>query len=66
MQERLFRLAVDAVTIQANHDAGEGWRLVVITKRQDEQWADAVRSEYSRLSTEELLDVIDSELAGRL
>lgn len=66
MQERLFRLAPEVIHTQAVYVIGEGWRFVVTMRRQGEDWADAVRVEYSRLSTSELMDVVCEELANQL
>lgn len=57
-QLRMFRLAVEAVNVQCVHVPGQGWRLSVGARRQDESWPEAGRDEYCNLSTDELLDVL--------
>jgi len=66
IQDRLFRLAVESVNVNANHVAGEGWSVTITSRRQGEQWDESGASTYSSLSTAELLDVIDAELSTRL
>jgi len=55
---RLFNLAPETFIVQAHHVAGEGWRLLISMRRQDEPWPDARRDVYDHLTTEELVDVI--------
>lgn len=64
-QERLFRLALEAVHVQMQFEVARGWKLVVGARRGDEEWPDAERREYTHLSTPELVDVLECEL-GRL
>jgi len=62
MQEaRLFRLALEAIHLQATFIAGQGWHLSVGARRGDESWQEAYRANYSHLSTDELLQVIVEE-----
>lgn len=65
-QERLFRLALEAIVITAVFDPPSGWRLKVLAHRQGEPWADADESLYWGLSSAELADVIAAEAAHRL
>lgn len=65
-QERLFRLAVEAVVVQAHFVPGEGWRLHITTRRGDEEWSDAVARWYDRLTTPELADVLEADLRSEL
>lgn len=65
-QERLFRLAVEAINVQVTFVPGEGWSMRAGWRRQDECWSDAQRVEYSHLTTPELVDVIDAELGRAL
>ena len=66
MQQRLFRLAVSDLALTAHHVPGEGWSLVVTHHRQGEPFDNEQRGTYSRLTTEELIDVIECEVSGRL
>lgn len=61
-QERLFRLAVEALNVSAVHEWNRGWRVTIGARRQDEEWSDAGRRTYTYLTTEELFDVIVAEL----
>lgn len=65
-QDRLFRLAVEALGFNAHHEPGRGWRLAVVVRRGDEHWDDAHKELYEALSTPELADVIAEELARAL
>lgn len=62
-QERLFVLAPEAINLHVTFVPAQGWSAVVVMRRQDEQWPDAYRSDYSYLSTEELFDTLAAELA---
>lgn len=62
-QERLFDGAPEAVILGAQWWPGEGWRLRVRLRRQFEDWMDARTTDYEHLTTPELLDVLDVELA---
>lgn len=66
IEERLFRLAPEVLTLQATFAAGEGWRLVVRMRRQDEHWDGAVHATYSHLTTGELEQVMHDEVTHRL
>jgi hypothetical protein len=61
-QERLFIGAVEAAIISANYVAGEGWLLRLQIRRQFEDWADARTEVYERLTTDELVEVLDVSL----
>lgn len=65
-QQRLFRLAPEAMHIQATFVAGAGWHLTFVCRRQDEQWPEALRDTYDSLATPELLDVITEAVANQL
>ena len=65
-EQRLFRLAYEAIALTANYRPGEGWRLTVTARRQDESWAEAHQATYDCLSTDELADVICCEASDRL
>lgn len=61
-QERMFRLAVDAVSVSARYSGGHGWELVIQARRGEDRWEDAEKRTYDHLSTPELGDVLCSEL----
>jgi hypothetical protein len=65
-QQRLFRLAPEAMFVTANYVPGEGWRLTASMRRQDEPWSSAYRVTYSHLTSPELSDVILSEFGEGL
>ena len=65
-QERLFRLAVEAMHLQCTFEGSSGWRLNVAYRRQDESWPDAYRVCYSHLSSTELADALGEELTRAL
>lgn len=65
-QMRLFRLAPEVVSCHATFVGGEGWRLRIVVRRQDESFGDAYVCDYSHLSTAELLDVISAEAGTQL
>lgn len=58
IQERLFRLAPEAMHLQATYVHGEGWRVAAGLRRQDESWDEVERVVYDHLTTPELVDVI--------
>lgn len=62
-QPRLFRLAVEALTINAHHEMGQGWHVTIVARRGDETWQEAAQEVYSCLSTDELADVITASSA---
>ena len=61
-QERLFRLALDALNVHAIHMGRQGWRVSIGGRRGDEDWPAAQTRVYDFLSTPELFDVIVCEL----
>lgn len=65
MDERLFRLAHEAMVFNCVHVAGQGWRLNVRRRRGDECWEEAYSAQYSHLSTSELLDVLLEEASAQ-
>jgi len=65
-QERLFRLALEALVIRASYRAGAGWELTVRARRQDESWAECPERLYTRLTSPELADVLCSEVVRAL
>jgi len=65
-QQRLFRLAVEAIAVNAHRGPDGSWQLVIRTRRGDELWADVDGDTYDHLSTTELADVVSIVLAGEL
>lgn len=65
-QTRLFELALEAISVQANYVPGEGWQVQIAARRQGDPWGSAPWEHYTRLSSEELFEVVTQELAGRL
>lgn len=65
-QERLFRLAPDAIVITAQHTHHEGWKLSLRVHRGDELWADSYSVVHSHMSTAELLTAVEAELWSQL
>lgn len=61
-QEKLFTGAVEACIIDAHFVLGEGWVLRLCLRRQFEDWADSRTEVYECLSTDELVEVLDSSL----
>lgn len=61
-QGQLFTGAVEDVVLQVHYVAGEGWTTRLTVRRQFEAWAQTRTSSYTRLSTDELGDVLDLEL----
>jgi len=64
-QQRLFSGAVEAAIISSHYVLGEGWTLRLQIRRQFEQWEDARTESYERLTTDELVDILDVSL-GRV
>jgi len=65
-QPRMFRLAVDAIDVSAFYEHRIGWHLCVRTRRADESWGDVQPELYERLTTDELVDVIEASLRNEL
>lgn len=65
-EQRLFRLAVEAITVNAHYEMGQGWRVIICTRRGDETWQEAVQEAYCCLRTDELEDVIAASLSVAL
>lgn len=61
-EQQLFVGAVEAAIISAQFVLGEGWLLRLQLRRQFEDWADARTEVYERLSTDELVEVLDVSL----
>lgn len=63
--QQTLRGAPESLVIQATY-VGWGWRLSIRTRGQLETWAEAEQAVlYGPLSTPELVDAIDAELALR-
>lgn len=65
-QQQLFVGAVEDVVLQVHFIPGDGWTTRLTVRRQFEQWAQTRSSSYTRLSTDELGDVLDLELGSVL
>jgi len=65
-QQRLFRISPDAVTISASYEHGAGWRVTFWSHARGVHETDSPSSRYDRLSSTELLSVVDDELSRRL
>lgn len=63
---RLFDGGPLVLHIQATFSDGAGWRAGVILRREGECWEEAYRSEYSHLTTTELVDTLDAEIERHL
>lgn len=66
IEPRLFRLAPQVVSLQATFVGGSGWSMRIRVRRQDEPWDEAYDARYDHLTTEELLQVVDCEVAQQL
>lgn len=64
--ERLISGAPEAVHVAATYVVGRGWYVHLGVRRQFEPWAEATRSTYERLTTEELVQVVEDELGMKL
>jgi len=62
LQPKLFRLAPEAVCVNAVFVPREGWSCTVRVRRGDEDWPEAHNEAYSHLGTSELLDVLVADL----
>jgi len=65
-QQRLFRISPDAITISASFEHGAGWRVTFWSHARGVHETDSPSSRYDRLSTAELLQVVEDELSHRL
>ena len=65
-QERLFRLPVEVLQVQAVYIAREGWQLRVQARRVGDEWSSATAQLYSHLTHDELLDVVVADLTTLL
>jgi len=62
-QDKLdFMGAVEAAIMGAHFHLGEGWTLRLQIRRQFEDWGDARTEVYERLTTDELVDILDVAL----
>jgi hypothetical protein len=62
-QQQLFTGAVESALLQATYRPGEGWACTLKSRRQFQDWGDARTESYERLTTDELLEVLDVSLA---
>ena len=58
IEQRLFRLAPEAIVSTAVFDPGDGWRVTVTMRRQDEDWDTAATRRFDHLTTTELVAVL--------
>jgi hypothetical protein len=65
-QERLFRLAYEAVGINAHREIHGYWSVNIRLKRADEAWDECFQDTYSLVTTEELVQLFDDVVAPRL
>lgn len=65
-QERLFRLALDALSVSARYVGGKGWEVVIQARRGAERWEEAEKRSYDHLTTPELMDVLCADLERAL
>jgi hypothetical protein len=63
---RLIAGCPEAISISAYHEAGRGWVLKISVRRQFQLWNESSTGRYELLSTDELVDVIEAELAAEL
>jgi hypothetical protein len=61
-QQRLYRLAIEAVTWNAHRDHWGRWAVSLRARRQDEGWGDGEWRVYDGLTSAELADVQGAEL----
>ena len=65
-QQRLFVLAVEAIALTAVFVPGQGWSVKIGMRRQAESWGAEPWTEYSHMTTAEMLDTIEGHLASKL
>lgn len=65
-QDRLFRLAVEAGTINFSHVPGRGWTLTVKVRRGQELWDESPVELYEALTTVEMIDTVYASLDSAL
>ena len=63
---RLIPGEVEAIQVAATYVAGMGWTVRIQARRQFQDWARASWGVYERLSTPEMVTVIDSALTAEL
>jgi hypothetical protein len=57
---------VESIVINAHYEAGLGWVLGIVVRRQFQTWQDAASGRYELLSTPEMASVIEATLALEL
>jgi hypothetical protein len=65
-QPRLLPGEPESIVINAHYEAGLGWHLGIVIRRQFQEWADASSGTYELLSTPELVSVIEATLCLEL
>jgi len=56
----------EAVSVSATYVVGMGWDLTISIRRQFQTWAESSRGQYERLTTPEMVTVIDAALSSEL
>jgi len=56
----------EAVSVQATYVVGLGWDLTISIRRQFQTWAESSRGQYERLTTPEMVTVVDAALSSEL
>jgi hypothetical protein len=54
------------VSVSATYVVGMGWDLTISIRRQFQTWAESSRGQYERLTTPEMVTVIDAALSSEL
>lgn len=62
VEQELFPRSIEAVLLNANYVAAEGWQLLVRARREGQTWDEGYRCSYERLTGLELQSVVDGEL----
>ena len=63
---QLFPLPPAVIHVDLTYVEGSGWHMGVISRQPGQDWSTTDRTHYDRLTNEELLDVVWSEIARRL
>ena len=56
----------ESVSVAAHYVAGLGWHLTILVRRQFQEWSEASKGVYERLTTPEMVCVIDAALSTEL
>lgn len=63
---RLVAGEVEALSVQATYVVGLGWSLSIAARRQFQNWSQASRGDYDRLTTAEMVTTIDAAICSEL